>query len=297
MYALKLFWNVCIWHALADLIVYCQSTNLHVRLQNGTEHATNVQRVDLLHSIHEWIQTVLSCGKHGTTMQIRTVSKLWLCRRSWRLEIDFSWYVVRIRKSHVCSNKLDVQETDMSLTQFNRVWNCFSGCRFAHGRHSRAWSLGFDYWCDALKPKSETEGDKSKRWDTSRSKAFKKQLNVQDNAPVSQGHLELSILDFFHLNANSSQKGALLYIFEDNEAVIKMIIKGRSPTMRHVSTIHRHALDWLFDRINLDQLADMLIKRELCLRSSQPYGQTLLRAKLQWLKFGFRSAEREISEK
>ena len=39
--------------------------------------------------------------------------------------------------------------------------------------------------------------------------------------------------------------------FEDNEAVIKMVIKGRSPTMRHVSRTHRVALDWLLDRINL----------------------------------------------
>ena len=50
----------------------------------------------------------------------------------------------------------------------------------------------------------------------------------------------------------SSRQEALLYIFEDNEAVIKMIIKGRSPTMRHVSRTHRVALDWLFDRVNLD---------------------------------------------
>ena len=58
-------------------------------------------------------------------------------------------------------------------------------------------------------------------------------------------------------------------VFEDNEAVIKMIIKGRCPTMRHVSRTHRVALDWLFDRINLDpkiqidtknQVADMLTK-------------------------------------
>ena len=41
-------------------------------------------------------------------------------------------------------------------------------------------------------------------------------------------------------------------MFEDSEAVIKMIIKGRSPTLRHVSRTHRVALDWLFDRINLD---------------------------------------------
>ena len=65
---------------------------------------------------------------------------------------------------------------------------------------------------------------------------------------------------------------ALLYVFEDNEAVIKMIMKGRSPTMRHVSRTHRVALDWLFCRINLDpqiqikyidtknQLADILTK-------------------------------------
>ena len=39
---------------------------------------------------------------------------------------------------------------------------------------------------------------------------------------------------------------------DDNEAVIKMIIKGRSPTMRHVSRTHRVALDWLFERIHLD---------------------------------------------
>ena len=32
----------------------------------------------------------------------------------------------------------------------------------------------------------------------------------------------------------------------------KMIVKGRSPTMRLVSRTHRVALDWLFDRINLD---------------------------------------------
>ena len=47
--------------------------------------------------------------------------------------------------------------------------------------------------------------------------------------------------DLFFTNVNSSRKEALLYMFEDNEAVIKMIIKGRSPTMRHVSRTHRVA--------------------------------------------------------
>ena len=59
-------------------------------------------------------------------------------------------------------------------------------------------------------------------------------------------------IDSVPSNVQSSRQEALLYVFEDNEAVIKMISKGRSPTMRHVSGTHRVALDWLFDRINLD---------------------------------------------
>ena len=64
----------------------------------------------------------------------------------------------------------------------------------------------------------------------------------------------------------------MLYVFEDNEAVIKVTVKGRSPTMRHVSRTHRIALDGLFDKIDLHskihfryidtkhQLADILTK-------------------------------------
>ena len=59
-------------------------------------------------------------------------------------------------------------------------------------------------------------------------------------------------IDAVPSNVQSARQEALFYVFEDNEAVIKMIIKGRSPTMRHVSRTHRVALDWLFDRINLD---------------------------------------------
>ena len=83
---------------------------------------------------------------------------------------------------------------------------------------------------------------------------------------------DLDNVDFISSNVHSSRKEALLYIFEDNEAVIQMITKGRSTTTRYVSRTHRVALDWLFDRINLDpkiqskyvdtknQLADILTK-------------------------------------
>ena len=63
---------------------------------------------------------------------------------------------------------------------------------------------------------------------------------------------QLSEVDHAPTNTHSSHNESKLYIFEDNEAAIKMIFKGRSPTMRHVSRTHRVALDSLFDRIHLE---------------------------------------------
>ena len=112
---------------------------------------------------------------------------------------------------------------------------------------------------------------------------------------------DLDNVDFVPSNVQSSHQEALLYVFEDNEAVIKMIIKGRSPTMRHVSRTHRVALDWLFDRINLDpkiqikyidtknQLADILTqgnftrdewKQMLCLFNISHFSPTVCSASM-----------------
>ena len=45
--------------------------------------------------------------------------------------------------------------------------------------------------------------------------------------------------------------------------MIKMIIKGRSPTMRHVSRTRRVALDWLIDRNNLESKIQIDTKHQL----------------------------------
>ena len=97
------------------------------------------------------------------------------------------------------------------------------------------------------------------------------QSNMRKRIPTTNTNLDL--INIHHVPSNGTHSGsnAMLHVFEDNEAVIEMIIKGRSPTMRHVSRTHRVALDWLFDRINLDstihiryidtkQLADILTK-------------------------------------
>ena len=43
-----------------------------------------------------------------------------------------------------------------------------------------------------------------------------------------------------------------LIVLEDNEAVIKMTIRGRPQTMRHVARTHRVDLDWILERIRTD---------------------------------------------
>ena len=72
-----------------------------------------------------------------------------------------------------------------------------------------------------------------------------------------------------------------------------MIIQGQSPTTRHVSRTHRVALDWLFERINLDhiiqvryidtkhQLADIFFQRKFHTWSFQPFQLTLLLSEFQ----------------
>ena len=92
----------------------------------------------------------------------------------------------------------------------------------------------------------------------------------KDQMPTK--NVDLLCVDHVPVNAHSSHGEAQLDTCEDNETVVKMFFKGRSPTMRHVSRTHRVALDWLLDRINLDpeiqikyvdtkkQLEDMLTK-------------------------------------
>jgi hypothetical protein len=81
---------------------------------------------------------------------------------------------------------------------------------------------------------------------------------------VAQGNLladkttcsdEIEILlnvDYVPSNVNVSIKRAKLFILEDNDAVIKMCIKGRSPNLRHCLRTHRIDLDWIFERLLQD---------------------------------------------
>ena len=78
------------------------------------------------------------------------------------------------------------------------------------------------------------------------------QSHKRKRIPTTNTDLDLTNIDHVPSSGKHSGSNAMLYVFEDDEAVIKMIMKSRSPTMRHVSRTRRVALDWLFDKINLE---------------------------------------------
>ena len=142
-------------------------------------------------------------------------------------------------KSYICSNKLDVQETN---------------CRSHSSTESEIISLDTGLRLDGLPALELWDLIVSVLGNVSRVSDRSVQPDSDDHKH-HKSHNKIDVMkdiDAVPSNVQSARQEALLYVFEDNEAVIKMIIKGRSPTMSHVSRTHTVALDWLFDRINLD---------------------------------------------
>ena len=95
--------------------------------------------------------------------------------------------------------------------------------------------------------------------DVSKHHKYQRRINVMEN------------IDSVPSNVQSSRQEALLYVFEDNEAVIKMIIKGRSPEDMFPGLTELHLIGCLIELIWIprsksntstpkNQLADILTK-------------------------------------
>ena len=108
------------------------------------------------------------------------------------------------------------------------------------------WDLVLEVFHSSLNQTNKTK-DVREPW---RNLSANTQPNMQKQIPITNTNLDLTNID--DVPSSGTHSGSNAMVFEDNEAVIKMIIKGRSPTMRHVSRTHRVALNWLFDMINLE---------------------------------------------
>ena len=98
-----------------------------------------------------------------------------------------------------------------------------------------------------------TEAFRSSQNQLNKTKGLSVQGNLnQTDVPTTHDSSELIHVYSVLSKVNFSHSIAMLYVLEDNGAVIKMIIQGRSPTKRHVSRTNRVSLDWWFDRINVN---------------------------------------------
>ena len=85
----------------------------------------------------------------------RNVPRPRLCWRPWRFKINIMRNLVYFRKSNICSHKLDVQEANISVSQFYRIRNHFLRCRLKDRRYTRAWLWGSDRRSSSRKHVSE----------------------------------------------------------------------------------------------------------------------------------------------
>ena len=181
----------------------------------------------------------------------------------WKLKINISWTLVHFAevkllrpRSWMCKKQTSVSH---GSKEAERV---FSGCWFTHGRNSRAWYFILD------QTKSTNPKVRSYRETCRVSPHSTWKTKIQPSTSI---WIWIMLIPF-RLTWDLVALVLCKMYNDDSEAVIKMIIKGRSHTMRHVSRTHRVALDWLFDRINLDdkiqirymdtkhQVADILTK-------------------------------------
>ena len=227
--------NACTWHDLDDL-----TFNKLTRSVAKWTQACDRPLARLISCIHHTNDFRLYCHVGNKALQTGFVSILRLCWRSWGSKstsggVLVFWEAEHLSQSVGCArNKLLSRTAPQSLKSLlwmlDYVWmgyllliigtwwlRCYVQPTPKHTSHQETGAV--------LDSKTKTQHVKRRR-----------KLDV----------------DYVPITTHSFQGKSQLYSFEDNGTVIKMKIKGRSPTMRHVSRTHRVALDWLFERINLE---------------------------------------------
>ena len=126
---------------------------------------------------------------------------------------------MRFWESYVCSNQLDVQETNFSFAQFNRIRNLSldAGLRLDGITALGLWDLIVAVLGNTNQSHKEQVLLMNKR--EVRSPPHTIQKRKQSHGVIN----DLDNVDFIPSNVNSFHQEALLYVFDDNDAVIKMI--------------------------------------------------------------------------
>ena len=99
-----------------------------------------------MHSSRNRLPTILSCGKHGTALQIVFLPRLRLCWWSWGLKINFRRCLVCFLGVEYLFQSVGCAKTRPLFRTVNRNWNHFSGCWTSYGLVTYYRSLGHSDW-------------------------------------------------------------------------------------------------------------------------------------------------------
>ena len=250
-YALEVSSSACVWHALVDQTLHGQWTNLHEQSPNGPDLVTNAWPV--------WLRIYITQVKSSNIVMWETLHNNadWNCYRTLILpeilktqnrpqeECCAYWEITRLFPQ--------VGFARRKLLSHTFPWNL----QFFHLMQAYAWTefplLIFGIWslkCYILLSTTIRNPKRMLRETCC-------MTHHQENTQTTKLRLQSSttILNYatsIMFPQTWSRLNFVRCCTLDSEAVIKMIIKGGSPTMRHASRNHRVALDWFFDRINLD---------------------------------------------
>ena len=247
-YGHTLSWNACTWHDVIDQTFYGLSTNLHEQSQNGLRLATDVSQ--------DWFHTFITqINTDNIVMWATRLSIVdWffprhrLCWRPWGFETNFGRNLTYLWKQNTCLHQLDKKQPSVShCSTESEIISLDAGLRMDGLPALDLW----DVVIEVLRSTSNTErpiGLAPGNWcgtgNHSSNKTKTKTPTERSNRDVDQ----FSNVDYVPTNTHSSQGESQLYIFEHNEAVIKMIIKGRSPTMTRVQ--NPQSCSWVVVRKN-----------------------------------------------
>ena len=182
-------------------------------------------------------------------MHTRIVPRLWLCRRPRRLEDSKStsggilcifWSRTFVPISWMCKKRTSVSHCSTEA----EVISLDAGLRMDGLLALDLLDLVIEVFHSSPNQTNKTKDVRQQRWNQSASPQQNMRKQIPNNAHQSRSdqHWSRSIKrDTFWFPMLCCMSLRIM-----NEAVSKMIIKSRSPTMRHLSRTNRVALDWLF---------------------------------------------------
>ena len=134
---------------------------------------------------------------------------------------------VQVRRPNICTIQLDVQETNLSLTQsYKAEVISLDACLRMDGIPALdLWDLVIEAFHSSSNQTNKTKDVRVLRGNLSANI----RPNVRKHFPTNHADQDLTKIDHLPSNGTHSGSNSMLYVFEDNEAVMKMVIRVRIP--------------------------------------------------------------------